>query len=85
MPKSYLVVYVKAKGENGGWMGSSPDVLRCVSAGDNHADMRAHMLEALEGHLAWMAQDGDILIEKLTVSVPETATFSVTAEEAVLA
>ena len=59
MIHDYLVVYVKSKGENGAFMGYSPDVLRCVSTGDSLEEMRAMMKEALEGHLAWMASEGD--------------------------
>jgi len=63
MTKSYLVVFVKGKGENAGYMGYSPDVPRCVSTGDTAEEMRAMMKEALEFHLEGLLEDGEPIPE----------------------
>jgi predicted RNase H-like HicB family nuclease len=63
MTKSYLVVFVKGKSENAGYMGYSPDVPRCVSTGDTAEEMRAMMKEALEFHLEGLLEDGEPIPE----------------------
>jgi predicted RNase H-like HicB family nuclease len=69
MTKSYLVVFVKGKGDDAGYMGYSPDVPRCISTGDNAEDMRAMMKEALEFHLEGLIEDGDPIPEPHTTKV----------------
>ncbi len=60
MTRSYLVVYERGASN---WSGYSPQVLGCISAGDTLEHMRSMMIEALEGHLQWMFDDGDSLPE----------------------
>jgi len=75
MTKNYLVVYVKGKGDDAGYMGYSPDVARCVSAGDTLEEMRAMMKEALEFHLEGILEDGEPVPEPHETKVffdPET-------------
>ncbi|MGI8771357.1 MAG: type II toxin-antitoxin system HicB family antitoxin [Acidobacteriaceae bacterium] len=66
MIETFLVVY--AKGESN-FSGYAPDILGCVSVGDTLEEMRANMREALEGHLQWMAGDGDPMPTPATTQV----------------
>ena len=63
MTKNYMVVYVQGRGEDAGYMGYSPDVPRCISAGDTLEEMRAMMKEALEFHLEGMLEDNEPIPE----------------------
>ena len=54
------------------WGAYCPDVLGCISTGSDIDDMRRMIREALEGHIEFMANDGDpIPWPKLTT--PEQA------------
>jgi predicted RNase H-like HicB family nuclease len=66
MTRTYLVVYEKTADC---WGGFSPDVPGFGSAGDTLEEMRAQMLEGLEGHLAFMSDYGDALPEAISTSV----------------
>ena len=41
------------------WGAYCPDVLGCISTGSDIDDMRRMIREALEGHIEFMANDGD--------------------------
>ena len=56
MKQRFLVVYEHGKRN---FSGFAPDVPGCISTGKTLAEMRRMMREALEGHLQFMADDGD--------------------------
>lgn len=51
----YLVVYEKAKG---GYSAYAPDLPGCVAAGKSRIECERLMAEAIDMHLAGMAEDG---------------------------
>jgi len=77
----YLVVIEKAKRNYSAYL---PDVPGCVTTGTTEAETLANMKEALEGHLAAMQADGDIIPEPATggafidVRLKAVRTFRVT-------
>jgi len=66
MREKFLVVYEHGKG---GYSGFAPDILGCISVGKTLAQMRSMMKEAIEGHLEFMASDGDPLPTPATSTV----------------
>ena len=56
MKLTYAVIM--SEGPNN-WNAYVPEVLGCVSVGSDIEDMRRMIKEALEGHIEFMANDGD--------------------------
>ena len=77
MKEKFLVVYEHGKRNYGGF---APDVLGCISTGKTLGEMRRMMKEALEGHLDFMASDGDTMPRPLTTNI-DFSTFDDPAGE----
>jgi predicted RNase H-like HicB family nuclease len=56
--KKLLVVFEAAKGGYGAF---APDVPGCISTGKTLQETRSRFTEAVQGHLALMAEDGDAI------------------------
>ncbi|MGH9616330.1 MAG: type II toxin-antitoxin system HicB family antitoxin [Acidobacteriaceae bacterium] len=56
--KKLLVVFEAAKTGYGAF---APDVPGCISTGKTLEETRSRFIEAVEGHLALMAEDGDAI------------------------
>jgi predicted RNase H-like HicB family nuclease len=67
MKQKFLVVYEHGKRNYGGF---APDIPGCIATGKTLAKVRLRMREALNAHLAWMAEDGD------KMPVPVTMNFN---------
>ena len=63
--RRYLVVLEKGESNYGAYL---PDLPGCVALGDTPEETLALMREALEAHLAGMAEDGDPIPEPTTTS-----------------
>jgi predicted RNase H-like HicB family nuclease len=72
MKQKFLVVYEHVKRNYGGF---APDIPGCISTGKTLADIRRLMREALEGHLEFMAADGD------PMPMPVTTSFDFSPED----
>jgi len=60
MTRNYLVIYEWA---GRGFSGYAPDIPGCIATARTLAKMRASLKGALEAHLQWMRDDGDVLPE----------------------
>ena len=52
----YLVILERGS-QN--WGAYAPDILGCISTGDDREDTRRNFTEGLQSHLDWMQRDGD--------------------------
>lgn len=70
--KKLLTVFEVAPGGCGAF---APDVPGCIATGGTLDETRARFIEAVESHLAWMAEDGDVL------PIPATTTVDFAGED----
>lgn len=56
--RKLVVVFEAGKGNYGAF---APDVPGCISTGKTLEEARSRFIEAVEGHLALMAEDGDAI------------------------
>jgi predicted RNase H-like HicB family nuclease len=61
----YLVIYEKTAT---GFSAYAPDLPGCITTGANLKETQANMQEAIAGHLAVMAEFGDIIPEPTTIA-----------------
>jgi predicted RNase H-like HicB family nuclease len=66
MKQQFLVVYEHGKQNYGGF---APDIPGCFSTGKTLTKICGLMREALEAHLAWMAEDGEAMPTPVAVNV----------------
>jgi predicted RNase H-like HicB family nuclease len=75
MKKKFLVVYEWA-GKN--FSGYAPDVAGCIATAKTLPKMRAMLKSALEAHLQWLKDDGDLIptaSDQVTVDIKNDAKF----------
>jgi predicted RNase H-like HicB family nuclease len=65
MTLEYLVVYEFACGSYSGY---APDLPGCISAGDNHEEMRKNMRKAVETHISSLVEQGKEIPSQVTTT-----------------
>ena len=66
MKQEFLVVYEFACGSYSGY---APDLPGCISAGDNHEEMRKNMREAVETHISSLVEQGNEIPKQVTTII----------------
>ncbi len=75
MTRQYLVIY-EWSGKNFG--GYAPDIPGCMATAKTLPKMRAALRGALEAHLQWMRDDGDVISDasdKVTIDMKDDPEF----------
>lgn len=65
MKQEFLVVYEFACGSYSGY---APDLPGCISAGDNHEEMRKNMRTAVETHISLLVEQGNEIPSQVTTT-----------------
>ena len=63
MKQEFLVVYEFACGSYSGY---APDLLGCISTGNNHEEMRKNMRKAVEDHISSLVEQGNEIPRQVT-------------------